>query len=114
MQIERLIKSIQKRPKMFLKEEKIEYIYYLLSGYCGANRVSEDNMDCMFCTWFRKWLIMWIVENVDEKYSVKTAYWYDDIKAIAQGKQEEIKMFFELCDLFFEDYKNKVGYFSWK
>ena len=32
MQIEQLIFLIQKRPKMFIKEEKIEYIYYLLLG----------------------------------------------------------------------------------
>ena len=37
MQIEQLIISMQKRPKMFVKEERIDYIYYLLSGYCGAN-----------------------------------------------------------------------------
>lgn len=115
MRIEQLIASIQKRPKMFVKEERIDYIYYLLSGYCGANsKLSEDDMERKFCFWFNKWLIMWIVDNVDSEYLPKTAYWYDDIKALAQDEQDEVNTFFKLCGIFFEDYKNKSGYFSWR
>lgn len=115
MQIEKLIDSIQKRPKMFVKEEKIEYIFYLLSGYCGANgKLSEDDINRNFCFWFGKWLIIWIQNNVNVKYTPQTAFWYDDIKTISKSKQDEIKLFFDLCNCFFEDYENKTGYFSWR
>ena len=115
MQIEQLITSIQKRPKMFIKEEKIEYIYYLLSGYCGANKkISEDDMEQKFCSWFGKWLVMWIEDNIDAEYTPKTGYWYDDIKIIAKDEDKEVEVFFDLCKGFFSDYKNKVGYFSLK
>lgn len=115
MQIKELISSIQKRPKMFVKEERIDYIFYLLFGYCGAHsKLSEDDMDRSFCIWFGKWLIMWIEDNVDAEYSSKTAWWYDDIKTIAKNEQDELNLFFELCNKFFEDYRNKTGYFSWR
>ena len=100
---------------MFIKEERIDYIYYLLSGYCGANNKLEgDDMEQKFCYWFSKWLRMWIVDNVDSGYLPKTAYWYDDIKMIAKNEKDEVDIFFELCNQFFEDYKNGSGYFSWK
>lgn len=115
MQIEQLIISIHKRPKMFLREERIDYLYYFLSGYCGANnKLSEDDMDRKFCFWFSKWLVMWIIDNVDSEYSPKTAYWYDDIRIITKKGQDEMNMFFELCNMFFEDYRKKIGYFSWR
>lgn len=115
MQIEQLIASIQKRPKMFIKEEKIEYIYYFLIGYCAANNeLSDNDIEQKFCFWFGKWLIMWIEDNVNAEYVPRTAYWYDDIKKITKKGQNEITIFFDLCKSFFEDYKNKIGYFSWR
>ncbi len=113
MYIEQLIDSIKKRPKMYVKEEKIEYIYYYILGYCSANhQFSADDMDKMFCCWFWKWLIKWIEDNIDSKYQTKSAIWYDDIKEIAGDEQKEVKLFFELTKYFFEDYKNKKGYFE--
>lgn len=115
MQIEQLIDEIQRRPKMFVKEERIEYIYYLLSGYCGANcKLSDNDMEHKFRFWFGKWLRMWIEDNVDAEYAPETAYWYDDIKKITKKDQNELTVFFDLCKSFFEDYKNKTGYFSWR
>ncbi len=115
MQIEQLIDSIQKRPKMFVKEERIEYIYYFLFGYCAANnKLSDNDIEQKFCYWFGKWLIMWIEDNVDAEYEPQTAYWYDDIKNITRKGQNEVTIFFYLCKGFFEDYKNKIGYFSWR
>ena len=115
MNIEQLIYEIQKRPKMFVKEERIEYIYYLLSGYCAAsNKSSDDDVDKKFCCWFGKWLRTWIEDNIDDEYISKTAYWYDDVKAIDKNEQKEVIVFFDLCHHFFNDYSNGTGYFSWK
>lgn len=115
MKIEQLITTIQKRPGMFVKEEKIEYIYYLLLGFCGASKnYANDNIEQKFCYWFGKWLIIWIEDNVDAEYAPQTAYWYDDIKRITKKGQNEVTIFFDLCKSFFEDYKNKIGYFSWR
>ncbi|HBV82382.1 MAG TPA: hypothetical protein DEB74_06225 [Lachnospiraceae bacterium] len=64
MQIEQLILTMKKRPGMFVKEEKIEYIYYFLLEFCGANKnYIADGMDHKFSLWFGRWLLMWIVRN---------------------------------------------------
>lgn len=115
MDIMQLIDAIQKRPKAYIKEEKIEYIFYLLFGYCGAcHKFSEDELNKMFCCWFGKWLIEWINDNVIKGYIPKGVFWYEDIKFIAQNEQEEISVFFTLCKNFFDDYSNKQGYFLWR
>ena len=115
MKIEQLIYEIQKRPGMFVKEERLDYIFYLLSGYCGANHAlpeTEDTVERNFSVWFNEWLLMWIENNIDKEYTPKTLYWYDNIKEIVQSGENEFDVFFELCKSFFEDYKDKKGYFS--
>lgn len=115
MQIEQLIHSMKKRPGMFVKEEKIEYIYYFLLGFCGANKYYiTDGMDHKFSLWFGKWLLMWIENNIDSEYAPKTAYWYDDIKTLAKNENNEVRLFYELCEEFFLEYRNKMGYFSFR
>ncbi|MCH5267595.1 MAG: hypothetical protein J1E62_04540 [Lachnospiraceae bacterium] len=110
MNIETLIEAMKKRPKMFVEEEKIEYIFYFLFGYCSSNL--DDDLDKYFCMWFGKWLIRWIKEHIDEQYVPKTALWHHDIKMIAGDKQDEAKFFYDLCDEFFEDYRKRRGYFA--
>lgn len=113
MDIEQLIDSIKKRPKMYFQEEKIEYIYYYILGYCSASHnFSDDDMDKMFCCWFWKWLVKWIIDNIDSSYQTTSVFWYEDIKKIAGEEQNEIPLFFSLCKVFFHDYKNKIGYFK--
>ena len=115
MYIFNLIMSIKQRPKMYLKEEKIEYIYYLLSGYCGANNLEKkDDIDSKFMIWFGKWLIWWIQENIDKDYEIKTAFWYEDIKRISKDENNECVLFYELCQKFYDDYMDKKGYFEWR
>lgn len=115
MYIEQTIDSIRRRPGMFVKEEKIEYIYHFISGNCLAcNQYSSDDMDKMFSRWFGEWLLEWIEENVDMEYQPKSQHWYRDIKAIAGGEEEEVTLFYKLSSFFFDDYRNGSGYFSWR
>lgn len=115
MHIDELIHAMQVRPKMFVREVRIDYIFHLLTGYCGANAdLPNYSMDRKFCAWFGKWLIMWIENNVDAKYRPESACWYDDIIRITPDGQNEVDLFFDLCDKFFDDYENKTGYFSWR
>ena len=66
MYIEQLIDSIKKRPKMYVNEEKIEYIFHYILGYSSAcHKFSPDDIDKMFCNWFWKWLVKWIKDNID-------------------------------------------------
>ena len=115
MQITELLYSMRRRPNMFIREVRIDYIYHLILGYCGANsKLPEDDINRKFNFWFGKWLIKWIETNVDAKYRPESAYWYDNIIRITPNGQDEVDFFFDLCDEFFEDYENKTGYFSWR
>lgn len=113
MEIMDRINRMRRRPGMFVKEERIDYIFYNICGYCqGCYKYAEDDMDKRFHVWFGQWLMLWIVDNFDNEYTPKTVFWYEDIKAIAaQTGQDEVTLFYELCDLFFEDYINKKRYF---
>lgn len=111
MQIEDIIKAIQKRPKMFVDEEKIEYIYHFILGACFTNVCGED-INRKFSCWFWKWLEIWIRENINPHYFSETASWCDEIKMIANEDEEAVRLFYELSQKFFDDYHNKKGYFS--
>lgn len=112
MEINKLVMSIKKRPLMYVKEEKIEYIYYLLSGYCSAN-TQEDVMDKKFIMWFGKWLNQWIEEHMDSDHISESCFWYDNIKIITKDESAECEVFYNLASLFFEEYNKKSGYFEW-
>lgn len=115
MRIKELIHSMRIRPKMFVREVRMDYIFHFLVGYRVASaKLPDDNMDRNFCSWFGKWLILWIENNIDSKYRPTSAAWYDDIIRITPNGQDEVDFFFDLCDEFFEDYENKTGYFSWR
>ena len=115
MHIRQLISDIQAKPERYVKEMKIEYIHNILMGFSGASsEVSNDLMDFKFNLWFLKWLFIWIKDNVDPEYDAVTFVWSDYIKKIAQNEQDEVDTFFRLCELFFEDYDKKAGYFSWR
>ena len=115
MHIEQLIDTISKRTGMFVKEERIDYIYYLIVGHCGAkSEFLVDDMDKKFCIWFGKWLLIWIENNIDSEYLPESVYWYEDIVKIAGDEQKAIDMFYKLSKEFFYDYHNKKGYFSWR
>ena len=113
MKIMDRINMMRRRPGMFVKEERIDYIFYDICGYChGCYEYAEDDMDKRFYAWFGEWLRLWIVDNFDSEYTQKTFFWYEDIRAIAaQTGQNEATLFYELCDLFFDDYINKKKYF---
>lgn len=117
MFINRLLDMMKQEPLVFVNEEKLSYIYQFIAGFCygGAkNNLPDNDMDCEFGCWFWKWLLQWIEENVDAKYTPESCHWDDDIKAIAGGEENEVSMFYKLCELFFEDYENKRGYFEWR
>ena len=41
MSIKEFIKAVQNRPLMYVEEIKIEYIYYLVVGFLGSNRINK-------------------------------------------------------------------------
>lgn len=117
MQMEELLNSMKKTPEKFIDEERLDHIFHFLRGYCSGSAHSGlcvEEVDYRFSGWFWKWLLEWIYNNIDEDYTPESAIWSDDIKAIAGGEEKEVPLFYELCGYFFEDYRKKRGYFSWR
>lgn len=99
---------------MYVKEERSDYIFYFISGYCSA-LVSDKDSDVnkKFNLWFLKWLEQWMTDNDIENNIPNTLFWYDYIRCLTKDGKSELKVFFDLVNLFFEDYNNKRGYFEW-
>ena len=109
----RLLHEIRLRPGMFVKDLRVDLLYYWLQGRCLVHReegVPEEEIDATFCQEFGEWLIRWIRENVDENYTPQSKYWYEDIRRILPEGREELDYFLELCKLFFEDYGAEKGF----
>lgn len=115
MHIEQLIHAIQQRPKMFMKDVRLDYIYYIIAGYCGAQRDDAENiLDKKFCGWFTKWLQIWIQENSKIDTLPNSTWWYETLLMSSENEEEAIKLFFDLCELFFNDFYHKRGYFAFR
>lgn len=115
MYIMDLINSIQKRPLMYVQEEKIDYIAHLLMGYCiaASHNNAPSEMDKNFWAWFGYWLDDWMKVNYSNSYEVKTLYWHEILKDITDDEREAVELFYRLCKQFFKDFKQKNGYFNW-
>lgn len=117
MSIVELLNSMKENPEMFFEEKKIEYIHEFLGGYCYAgnrNGLPEGDINREFDFWFWKWFLRWIKEKMEPEYSPPSCCWADYIKDLAGGEEKEVSWFYELCEVFFEDYENKRGYFEWR
>lgn len=113
MKILNKIAFIKEHPERFMKEEKIEYVYYYLMGYCSIfGTQDKDDIDQKYFTYFSDWLIDWIKKNIDEKYVPQSDSWYEIIKDITKEPKKPLNVFYDLTKLFFEDYEAKRGYFS--
>ena len=58
--------------------------------------------------WFGQWLLILIKKNINSNYERTTCFWYDDITS-----RKNVICFYDLL-LFYEDHKNKEGYFEWR
>lgn len=113
MDIISLVKYIKLRPLMYVKEERLDYIFYLLLGTCSeCKRNNEDDLNSNFIMWFGKWLELWMESNSYEMN--KYFWWYEDVISISKDQKDACRLFYELFEMFIEDYNNKIGYFEWR
>ena len=56
--ISELIRAINRRPKMFIPDLKIDQLYFYISGFLLAKKTNEllENIDILFCEEFNSWL----------------------------------------------------------
>jgi len=109
--IEEKISNIRKRPKMFVYEIRLDYIYYLIAGSLGSNMGSPDvqDIDIAFKHDFNQWVEEWIYEKKEIDFRRKVVVWYKIISSCTNGDDEAVNLFYQICDEFFEAYHKKNG-----
>lgn len=113
MNIKEFISAVRNRPRMYVKEERLDYVYYLIIGYLGSN-LSNDNIDkedSKFHSFFPEWLLAWTKVYVDKGYERKNFFWYCIIKDVASSENEAFELFFKLCDEFFQQDEEAIQKF---
>ena len=114
--IKNLIVSLQLRPKMFLKEEKLDYVYYLLTGYithlfesmeCQHFIERNENFQRDFLSWVMDWALIKFNKNYAE--GNEFLFWYQIIEQNTNSNEEAMKTFYELSRQFFLE-----RFFNWK
>ena len=84
MNVKEFIKSIQKNPKMFVDEVRIDYLDHLIVGFfvCLKGNNNAVDIDLQFHAHFTRWLVKWIQKNIDKKYEQKYFSWSQTLKDI--------------------------------
>ena len=95
MNIKDFINAIQNRPKMYVEELRLDYIYYIIIGFLGSNLMNKN--------YFPNWLLEWVRKNKNEYYEKRSFYWYHILIDVTNSEEEAIMLFFELSDKFFEE-----------
>ena len=105
MNIKEFISAIQKRPKMYVEEVRVDYIYYLVSGFLGSNLINESgcSIDRKFKAHFSNWVLEWVRKNVDESYDRKSFFWYQILNDVTRNENEATDLFFKLSNIFFQE-----------
>ena len=105
MNIKEFISAIQKRPQMYVKEVRLDYIYYLVIGYLGSSLINESScsIDQKFKAHFSNWVLEWVRKNVDESYERKSFFWYQILNDVTSNEKEATDLFFKLSAIFFQE-----------
>lgn len=104
MDIKEFIAAIQNRPKMFVEEIRLDYLYYLIWGYLGSNLMKGySGIDEKFQAHFYNYVLEWVRKNVDENYERNSFFWYHIIRDVTNTEEEAVDLFFKLSEKFFEE-----------
>ena len=118
--IEQMIAGMEKRPGMYLPEERLDYIYCMIGGYCTGKRcasqldeIDESDMEQQFDLWFWKWLMRRIEKTLGYERLPDRGHWYHYVEVLA-GEGDAVKAFYQLSKEFFAEYHARKDDLSWK
>jgi len=109
MNIEQLINTVKKRPGMYVGCLELQPISFFIDGFM-YNNVSSDKMEIVDIE-FREKFDDWAREQLGKKYNIefeKCRNYFYYITQVNQNPEEGLKIFFDLCDEFFEEFHKKV------
>ncbi|MCB5955328.1 hypothetical protein [Enterococcus sp. CWB-B31] len=102
--IELLLANIQKRPKMYILEARMDYLFIFLIGYMGRGNgtIDEEEIDIAFRENFGRWIMDWIGLNYGKEY--QEVEWYRMFQKVTSSEEKAVELFFEASKEFFDDY----------
>lgn len=108
MNIEQLINNVKKRPGMYVGCLELQPVSFFIDGFM-YNNVSSNNMEIVDKE-FREKFDDWAREQLEKKYNIeleKYRNYFYYISQVNPNPEEGLKIFFDLCDEFFEEFHKK-------
>ncbi len=106
MNIEELVKCIEKRPCMYIEEFNFDYLFHFIRGFLYHN--ASNNIDRIFKYEFHEWTKKWIEKHKNILFEQERDYHYY-IQNVCKTQQECFELFFKLCYIFFDELHDKVN-----
>ena len=108
MNVEQFIYAIQKRPGMYVGCMELEPIVHFINGFMLNNFISKrvDIVEKKFKEEFHDW----VREQLEKRYNIELEEHHDYlfyITEVSQNSEEELNIFFELCNEFFREFYKK-------
>lgn len=111
MDIEKLIKMIKGRPGMFVGNNlNVRGVSLFIKGflYSSIGNKSEYKIDTLFRENIDEWVRCAIEQREEIRFEEQRGYVYY-IETVCENGEQEMALFFELCEEFFEKQRNLNG-----
>ena len=110
MDIEQFINIIKLRPGMFIGDANINNMRNFIGGCLFNNLICDRKypIDITFKRDFHDWARRKIEKRKGIIFDLDVGY-DDYIEAVCENGEQEIALFFELCEEFFEEMRNLEG-----
>ena len=108
MDIEQALKLVKRRPGMYIGTPNIKALRHFIEGFLFNNIKCNRGypLDECFIYKIHDWMKQKIEEKCDRKFDLSMGYDYY-IEAVCDSGEQEVDLFFELCEEFIEEMKNK-------
>jgi len=110
MNVEQALHIVKQSPETYIGTPSINALRLFISGFLFNNLSCNRNypMDICFKWEFRDWARRKIEERRGIIFDLNVGYNYY-IEAVCENGEQEIALFFELCEEFFEEMRNLEG-----
>ena len=107
MNVEQALHIVKQSPETYIGTPSINALRLFISGFLYNNSRCNRNypMDECFMWEFHDWARRKIEDKRGIKFELNVGYDYY-IKAVCENGEQEIALFFELCEEFFEEMRN--------
>jgi len=110
---EELINGMAKRPQMYVHPLNVSSIENFVGGFLvGTGKIPPiskfdfNSPECVYASFFGLWVVQWIIDNINSEYKLCSELLPEILLKITKDEDEAVKLYFSLCEKFFECYHN--------